>query len=76
MLVLTSTPNPFSRHDTSSAASIGSSERRHSPRTPLLILSAVVTDTSMTEGSRLKCISGTSEAASAESITRFCSSVR
>lgn len=67
--------NPFRPADTASAANIGNSERRHRPRTPVLILSANTTVSSIADGSRLKCSSGTSDAASAESMMKLRSSV-
>ena len=52
------------------------SDCSHSRRMPLLSLSKVVTVTSTTLGSRLKCISGTHIPAMAESSSRLCFSVR
>jgi hypothetical protein len=76
VLVAKSVCRPNSRDDTTMAASMPSSDRDHSPRTPALILSAVATVTSIADGSRLKCMIGARLPAMAESIMKLVSSAR
>lgn len=56
------------------ATSSPGSERSQSPRTPAFTLSAPTTVSSTAEGNRLECFSGTQLPASAESMTKLCSS--
>ena len=76
MLVTGSNTKPVARPVASRPPPRPGNERSHSRGTPELILSTVVSVTSSTQGSRLKCSNGTQAPAIAESSSKLRNSAR